>query len=94
MVVFLIAFSKVLKMAMYHPDFFTLFNHRYVNHLVEKDYCHGVHEEYEEQPVNLKTCARCQLAQYCSVACQKYDFEDHKNFCKRIKTLTDKVTFG
>jgi hypothetical protein len=91
-------------MAIYDPNFFGLFNHpddtgMDLNHLVEKDYCHGVHEEFDEdgegrqQPLQLKTCARCQLAQYCSVACQKSDFEDHKKSCKKIKTLTDKVLF-
>ncbi|KAJ6567483.1 hypothetical protein B0H10DRAFT_2238679 [Mycena sp. CBHHK59/15] len=32
-------------------------------------------------PAGLKRCARCQTIWYCSSACQKKDWSDHKKFC-------------
>ena len=38
-------------------------------------------------PSLLKRCSRCKMVWYCSVACQKRDFADHKLRCQYIKTL-------
>ncbi|KAJ7676782.1 hypothetical protein DFH06DRAFT_1428576 [Mycena polygramma] len=35
----------------------------------------------KSKPGNLKRCARCQLVWYCSSACQRKDWADHKKFC-------------
>ena len=32
----------------------------------------------------LKRCSRCKMVWYCSVACQKVDFAQHKRFCRDI----------
>jgi TPR repeat protein len=33
---------------------------------------------------NLKTCGHCKQVQYCSFACQKKDWPEHKKFCKKL----------
>ncbi|KZV64699.1 hypothetical protein PENSPDRAFT_587942 [Peniophora sp. CONT] len=35
-----------------------------------------------------KVCAGCQLTRYCSAACQKGHWREHKAFCKMEKTVT------
>lgn len=35
----------------------------------------------EKAPANLKTCAKCKVAQYCDRDCQKADWKAHKKIC-------------
>ena len=65
-----------------------------MSYLNEKNQCQGCLAEEGEgvgQVGKLKTCSRCQIAQYCSVTCQKSDFGQHKMLCKEIKALTTEV---
>ena len=34
--------------------------------------------------VTLKTCTRCEAVFYCSKACQKQDYKQHKKLCKDL----------
>ncbi|CAB9529523.1 expressed unknown protein [Seminavis robusta] len=38
---------------------------------------------------NLKRCAACGLARYCDKACQKSDWHDHQEVCKKVGALKD-----
>ena len=40
----------------------------------------------------LKTCAGCHIAKYCSASCQKNDFSAHHKCCKQIKKLAATIT--
>ena len=40
---------------------------------------------------NFMSCARCLLVKYCSRECQKLDWPDHKNECKRIAPVAEEV---
>ncbi|KIP04549.1 hypothetical protein PHLGIDRAFT_190168 [Phlebiopsis gigantea 11061_1 CR5-6] len=44
-------------------------------------------EAEESIPLNLSRCARCKLARYCSVACQKEDWARHKVTCKAVQDV-------
>ena len=36
-----------------------------------------------------KLCSRCKIVRYCSAACQKLDFNDHKASCKAAAKLKE-----
>jgi hypothetical protein len=38
---------------------------------------------------NFKRCSRCRVARYCSAACQKRDWKDHKKYCQPISTANN-----
>ncbi|KAL7533987.1 hypothetical protein ACHAXR_005567 [Thalassiosira sp. AJA248-18] len=41
----------------------------------------------------LKCCVQCKMAYFCSVACQKEKWSEHKKVCKKIRKGADLVTF-
>lgn len=43
--------------------------------------CFSYHKLESELPNTLKRCAKCQDALYCSRACQKNDWKQHKRLC-------------
>ena len=34
---------------------------------------------------DLKSCSRCKLVKYCSINCQKKEFDEHNYHCKQIQ---------
>ena len=59
------------------------------DHLIVEGMCNNCSES--ENIVELKTCERCLLMQYCSIKCQEEHFDLHKKDCRRIKKLMSKV---
>jgi hypothetical protein len=59
------------------------------NHLISEEMCNNCSES--ENIVELKTCERCLMIQYCSPECQKEHFYLHKKDCQKFKELTDNV---
>ena len=51
-------------------------------------------EQLMKQKKKLKTCSVCQIAQYCSMECQRKEYASHKQWCilvvKRQRKLRDK----
>ena len=50
---------------------------------VECDTCHKKHPY-----TRMKKCSRCRSATYCSIQCQKDDWENHKEACQKIVNET------
>ncbi|KAJ6604447.1 hypothetical protein DFH09DRAFT_1122728 [Mycena vulgaris] len=47
--------------------------------------CAQCHRDPNDPPeLKLKRCSRCRLIRYCSVECQKADYQRHKTICKRV----------
>ena len=40
---------------------------------------------------NIKRCSRCYMTWYCSITCQKLDWESHKNLCNEIHNEYEQV---
>ncbi|KAF8213279.1 hypothetical protein K438DRAFT_1803711 [Mycena galopus ATCC 62051] len=50
--------------------------------------CANCHRDPFEAPqMNLKRCSRCKLIRYCSIECQKADYQRHKGICKIVDSL-------
>lgn len=43
-----------------------------------------------EQKLNLKKCSNCKIVSYCSVDCQRKDWNDHKILCKMTENDRNK----
>ncbi|KAJ6460978.1 hypothetical protein C8R45DRAFT_536450 [Mycena sanguinolenta] len=49
--------------------------------------CAVCHDETEKSRKNLKQCSRCELTRYCSVDCQRADWNRHKVCCAAVKEV-------
>ena len=49
--------------------------------------CDKCHEEYEK----VGKCKSCKVAKYCSLACQKEDWAQHKKVCERDTKMLKKI---
>jgi MYND finger len=59
---------------------------------VKRGHCLGCAIEF---PVaDLSHCSRCKIVSYCSENCQRKDWKNHKELCKRWKEQKDKIEFG
>ena len=41
--------------------------------------------------VKIQTCTDCRKAKYCSVECQVSNWDDHKDFCKKLLKLNNEI---
>ena len=54
--------------------------------------CHGCGiTKYERDTVALSTCSTCRAARYCTTACQKADWKNHRDECKAIVRVKDEA---
>ena len=47
--------------------------------------CSNCQKQWEEGEPKMKRCGRCKKASYCSPACQRLAWKDHKKSCKKFK---------
>jgi hypothetical protein len=56
------------------------------------DRCYSCNEDPDpENP--LRKCNRCQVARYCSTACQQYDWKRHKQTCVDHKAILNSPAY-
>ena len=51
------------------------------------------HEVQPDEVRTMKTCMSCDTALFCTVKCQKSNWDNHKKVCLRMKSLRGEIDF-
>jgi hypothetical protein len=72
--------NRATRKVMKHSEEFEIFTRSQQ----ERDKCLNCQSFAQDVTIKFKACARCKIATYCSIECQKENWKIHKSECKEL----------